>query len=121
MNLNEFSESIKTRLYEKVKTTLANLVAVKQKSFFAPLNEKVVTSVSFRGTRTRHLQKRPGYIRQGYRYIPQSAKQKLNYRIASRRRIKTINAQGSAFKRRLKFKIKLAWRRRNQQGLVKGR
>lgn len=86
---------------------------------FFPLLEagKLITSINYKGARTRHLQPKKGYIRQGTHYIPQTATQKILFRMSSKRRLRTINSKGAGFKRRIAFHMKLAFKRRKSMGL----
>ncbi len=86
---------------------------------FMPILEsgKMITSVNFKGIKKRHLQPRKGYIRQGTHYIPQTATQKILFRMSSKRRLRTINSKGAGFKRRISFHMKLAFKRRKSMGL----
>ena len=86
---------------------------------FFPLLEagKIITSINYKGMRKKHLQPKKGYIRQGTHYIPQTATQKVLFRMSSKRRLRTINSKGVGFKRRIAFHMKLAFKRRKSMGL----
>lgn len=89
---------------------------------FSPLikimeSGKIITSVNYRGQKSKELQKRHGYIRQGFHYIPQTATQRVLFRLASKKRLRTFASKGMGFKRRMRIHMKLAWKRRRSMGL----
>lgn len=83
------------------------------------LNEsgQIITSVDYRGGRVKNLQRKHGYAREGFHYVPLSASEKMAKRFAAKKRLRTIAAKGSGFKRRVALHMKLAWRKRKQFGL----
>lgn len=106
-------------MFKKKEAARLSKETLKTDMKFMPILEsgQLITSVNYKGQKKRHLKSKKGYIRQGTHYIPQTATQKVLYKMASRQRVRTINAKGSGFKRRMKFHIKLAWKRRKSIGL----
>lgn len=78
---------------------------------------KIITSVNYRGQRDRELQKRPGFVRQGYHYVPETASQRIGLKLASKKRIRTLASKGVGFKRRIQYHMRLAWKKRKSLGL----
>lgn len=83
------------------------------------LNEagQIITSVDYHGNRVKNLQRKHGYAREGFHYVPISASEKLAKRLSSKKRLRTIASKGAGFKRRIALHMKIAWKKRKQFGL----
>ena len=83
------------------------------------LNEsgQIITSVDYHGNRAKNLQRKHGYAREGFHYVPISASEKLAKRLSSKKRLRTIASKGAGFKRRIALHMKIAWKKRKQFGL----
>ncbi len=103
----------KNKVFDNIKKKLA------YKMTGSLLNEsgQIITSVNYHGGRVKNLQRKHGYAREGFHYVPISASEKMAKRFAAKKRLRTIAAKGAGFKRRVALHMKIAWKKRKQFGL----